>query len=244
MAQQRTSGTRRLGWYLRRMGLGGTGKRPVALALVATMGLCAGAGALGLARSGGFVVERAGEAEGATAADDGNVDGSPGSASEGSASSESIVVMDPEAPQRCIVHVDGAVAAPGVYELEGSDLRLNDAVEAAGGLLPGADTSALNLAAPLTDGAKVHVPKEGEVAVGGEASSGVAGAADGAEALININTATVEELCTLPGVGEATATAIVEERTRNGPFTMPEDLMRVSGIGEKKFARVKDLICV
>ncbi|MBM6775245.1 ComEA family DNA-binding protein, partial [Olsenella profusa] len=75
---------------------------------------------------------------------------------------------------------------------------------------------------------------------GGDAAAGDAGD----EAPVNINTADVAELDELPGVGEATAAAIVEDRERNGPFAAPEDLMRVSGIGEKKFEKLEGLICV
>lgn len=137
-----------------------------------------------------------------------------------------------------VVHVDGAVARPGVYGLpEGA--RVGDAVDAAGGLAEGADTTALNLAAPLSDGQKVLVPVEGKADGAGaqEGSGAVAG-------LVNLNTAGVEELDELPGVGEATARAIVEDRELNGPFSAPEDLMRVSGIGEKKFARLEGMVCV
>ena len=142
-------------------------------------------------------------------------------------------------PAAVVVHVDGAVAAPGVYVLpEGS--RANDAVTAAGGLAEGADTSGVNLAAPVSDGEKIHVPLEGEAGAAASAASGE-GAADGP---VNINLAGVEELDELPGVGEATARAIVEDREKNGPFSTPEDLMRVSGIGEKKFERLAGLICV
>ena len=141
-----------------------------------------------------------------------------------------------EEPVTLVVHVDGMVGTPGVYELtEGA--RVSDAVTAAGGLAEGADTSSLNLAAPLADGEKVHVPAEGEEAT---TSSGGASSGD----LVNLNNASVEQLDELPGVGEATARAIIEDREANGPFTTPEDLMRVSGIGEKKFAKLEGMICV
>lgn len=151
---------------------------------------------------------------------------------------------------RCLVHVDGAVKEPGVVELTGSDLRVYDAVKAAGGLLDDADTSAINLAEPLADGAKIHIPHESEAPVAtalpaaGQAETSGATGVTGASSLVNINTATAEELQTLSGVGEATASAIIRDREENGPFASPEDLMRVSGIGEKKFAKVKDDICV
>ena len=144
-----------------------------------------------------------------------------------------------------IVHVDGAVPHPGVYELYGSDLRIRDAVEAAGGLLEGADTSGVNLAAPVVDGSKVHIPTAEEVAAQVMGSSqGTSSAGMGTTSLVNINSATLEQLCTLSGIGEATAANIIADREQNGPFTCIEDLMRVSGIGERKFERVKDSICV
>lgn len=144
------------------------------------------------------------------------------------------------------VHIDGAVVAPGVYVMTGSLPRVNDAVMAAGGLAGDADTSALNLAAVLSDGEKIYVPRQGEV-VAGQASSGAASGSDvgaSSSGVININTATAEELDSLPGIGPSTAAAIVEDRERNGPFASPEDLMRVSGIGEGKFSKLKDQIRV
>ena len=138
-----------------------------------------------------------------------------------------------------VVHVDGAVRSPGVYELE-EGARVRDAVQAAGGLAEGADTSAMNLAALVSDAQKVYVPHKGEeVPPDLSTESG-----QGERALININTASAEELDELPGVGESTARAIIEDREKNGPFSSPEDLMRVSGIGEKKFERLEAMICV
>lgn len=165
-------------------------------------------------------------------------------AAQDAAGTEETTGVDTE-PVLLVVHVDGAVAAPGVYELaEGS--RVNDAVLAAGGLVEGADTSSINLASPLVDGGKVHVPSAEELAATttGVVSSSSSSAGSTSSGLVNINLATAEELQTLSGVGEATAAAIIEDREANGPFTSPEDLMRVSGIGEKKYAKVKDHICV
>lgn len=145
------------------------------------------------------------------------------------------------------VHIDGAVVVPGVYELTGAHPRVNDAVMAAGGLAEDADTSALNLAAVLSDGEKIHVPRQGEAVATEQTSSGAASRPDTGQSssgVININTATAEELDSLPGVGPSTAAAIVEDRERNGPFASPEDLMRVSGIGEGKFSKLKDQIRV
>lgn len=161
--------------------------------------------------------------------------GSPADAGEDAGEADAAPAQAP-----VIVHVDGAVSAPGVYELAEGD-RVRDAVEAAGGLAEGADTSQMNLAATVADGEKVHVPVVGETVAAPPGGTGSAGAVPGP---VNINTADVEELDTLPGVGEATAQAIVEDRERNGPFASPEDLMRVSGIGERKFERLEGLVCV
>ena len=162
-----------------------------------------------------------------------SLDGEPGAASAGEGG---------ETEKSVLVHVAGAVAVEGVYELpEGS--RVQDAVEAAGGWLPQADLTSLNLAAVVQDGTKVYIPTVGEApAASGAAASGGTGAVG--EVLININTASVEELDALPGVGESTAQAIVDDREQLGPFASPEDLMRVSGIGEKKFAKLQEHICV
>ena len=150
-------------------------------------------------------------------------------------------------PNAIVVHVDGAVASPGVYELAIASPRVRDAVDTAGGLAQGADTSSMNLALPLGDGQKVHVPFEGEAAGAEADSSGgdaVGSVPSSMPSLVNINSATAEELDSLPGVGPSTAAAIVEDRDANGPFSSVEDLMRVSGIGEKKFAKLRDHICV
>jgi competence protein ComEA len=143
---------------------------------------------------------------------------------------------------RVVVDVGGSVIAPGVYELAGEVVRVRDAVEAAGGLSEGADTSSMNLAAPVSDGSKVYVPAQGEVeaTAGGSASVG----SSQTSGVVNINTADEAALDTLPGIGLATADAIVRDREANGPFTSVEDLMRVSGIGEKKFEKLQGLISV
>lgn len=153
-------------------------------------------------------------------------------------------------PLELVVHVDGAVTNPGVYVVEGEAPRINDAVMLAGGLLPEADTSSLNLAQPLLDGQKVHVPVVGEEVAQSsvqdlpvqEVSVSAQGDADGSR--INVNSATVDDLQRLPGVGAATAASIVDDRERNGPFLSVEDLMRVSGIGEKKFEKMRDMVYV
>jgi competence protein ComEA len=142
-----------------------------------------------------------------------------------------------------LVNVVGAVPRPGLYELpEGS--RVHDAVDAAGGLLADADTTSINLAAPLEDGELLAIPF-----VGGAADTGLAGGESGvateeptASDLININTATVEELDNLPGIGPTTAQKIIDYRTENGPFQRIEDLLNGSGIGPSTFELLKDLV--
>lgn len=206
----------------------GAGARVAVLAALACLLVVLSVAGMALAGGGGGVtVERAGRGE-ALPVEDGVRD-------EGDAEAEVDEVAE---ASTVVVHVDGAVVSAGVYELaEGA--RVADAVESAGGLVEGADTTSLNLAAPLSDGEKVHVPVVGEdVEETGTATSGAA------PSVVNINTAGVEELDVLPGVGEATARAIVEDRETNGPFSTPEDLMRVSGIGEKKFAKLEGLIRV
>ena len=143
-----------------------------------------------------------------------------------------------------VVDVGGAVVEPGVVELDAGS-RVADAIEAAGGLAADADCTTLNQAQLLQDGQKVYVPKEGEVELAGaSADSRGQDAGQTATALVNINTATLDQLDALPGVGPATAQAIIDDREANGPFASTEDIMRVSGIGEKKFENLKDAICV
>ena len=225
MAQERRAGrlSGRLGL---RVGVAAAGAL-AALAVAATaLGLLGGPGGVTIERSAGMAEEAAEGPQDAAGEKDGSGEG-------GAAAAE------PEAP--LVVHVDGAVAAPGVYELPAGS-RANDAVLVAGGVVEGADTSSINLAAPLADGEKVHVPLAGEASPAPSAGAGAA--PEQASGPVNLNTAGVEELDALPGVGEATARAIIEDRERNGPFSSPEDLMRVSGIGEKKFEKLEAMVCV
>lgn len=140
------------------------------------------------------------------------------------------------------VHVDGAVKSPGVYALPAGS-RVIDAVEAAGGLTEDARSSGVNLAQVLADGQQVVIPGAGDE-VPAVSASPVSPGADGAGGLVNVNTASAAELTTLDGIGEATAEKIVADREANGPFASIDDLKRVSGIGEKKLAAIRDDVCL
>ncbi|MDY2625189.1 MAG: helix-hairpin-helix domain-containing protein [Coriobacteriales bacterium] len=146
-----------------------------------------------------------------------------------------------------VVDVAGAVANPGVYRLpEGS--RVVDAVEAAGGPVEDAATAQVNLARLLKDGEQVYLPSSDGGALPGASAGGDARAAtsggDESGGLVDINAATSQELEALPGIGPSTAAKIVADRETNGPFSSKEDLQRVSGIGEKKYAALADSITV
>lgn len=148
-----------------------------------------------------------------------------------------------------LVHAAGAVQSPGLYRLA-AGARVADLVEAAGGPVDDSDIDRLNLATPLTDGQRVYVPRLGEVAEPGPVAPGATDAGgpgtDGSPAagLVDVNTATAEQLDTLPGVGPATAAAILEERERRGRFGSVDDLLDVRGIGEAKLEALRDLVRV
>ena len=165
------------------------------------------------------------------------------------------------------VDVCGAVVNPGVYELS-SDSRVFQAIEKAGGYLPGAAASYLNRARSLSDGQQIYVPTQEEVdsqtipltqdetAQDGMVQEGTAQAgtaayntADGtgttqAGQRIDLNTADVSQLSTLTGVGESKALAIIAYREENGPFTSIEDIMNVPGIKEGTYEKIKDKIAI
>lgn len=137
------------------------------------------------------------------------------------------------------VHVSGCVANPGLYELEEGS-RLASAIEAAGGFTEDAACDSVNLARRLEDGEMVVVSS---VSAGSGANEEIPEAKT-ASSLVNINTATAEELEQLPGIGPSTAQKIVSDRMANGSFKSPDDLKRVTGIGDKKFETISALICV
>ncbi|MFN2497162.1 MAG: helix-hairpin-helix domain-containing protein [Pseudonocardiaceae bacterium] len=151
-----------------------------------------------------------------------------------------------------VVSVVGRVARPGLVQLtEGA--RVADALDAAGGVLPDTDLVGLNLARRLADGEQLLVgvpPPPGQPADGGAggAPAGAAGGAPGGGAragtAVDLNTATLEQLDALPGVGPVTAQRILDWRAAHGRFTSVDQLREVSGIGEARFARLKDLVRV
>lgn len=145
-----------------------------------------------------------------------------------------------ETPTEVVVHVTGAVNAPGVFTLP-ADARVDDAVRAAGATAD-ADLSQLNLAQKLNDGQKIVVPKTGETAAA--SNSGESTGEPESGALINLNTASQAELETLPSIGEVRAQAIIDYRETNGGFESVEELKEVSGIGEKIYADVAPHITV
>lgn len=176
----------------------------------------------------------------------------------------------PKGAESICVHICGAVVSPGVYEMPGGS-RFYEAVEIAGGFAEDACRDYLNMAAPLADGSRLEIPTVGEIqereekhrgAAAGAAGEGIDGkeynyytvpegrteesGSGGASSggLVNINTADMEGLCALPGVGEGRAKAIIEYREKQGGFQKKEDIMQVSGIGEKMYARMEEYLTV
>ena len=137
-----------------------------------------------------------------------------------------------------VVYISGHVNEPGVYTLA-SPARVNDAVEAAHGLAADADREAINLAAPLEDGAHVQVPAPGEVTV-----SGLTGTESSEGGLININSAESEQLQQLPGIGPKLAESIVQWRETNGAFASVDNLLDVPGIGDGKLEQLREFATV
>lgn len=139
------------------------------------------------------------------------------------------------------VHVVGQVNLPGVYSLpEGANVQ--DAIDAAQGPTELAQQDLLNLAATLTDGQRVYIPSKEEAQVDLDSDQRSLGVT--LDSLININTASQEELDTLPGIGSVRAKAIIAYRTQNGFFMTIDDLLKVEGIGETTFNELKDFITV
>lgn len=151
-----------------------------------------------------------------------------------------------------MVHIMGQVNNPGVVELQ-ENARIQDAIEAAGGATLEADFSKINLAYILEDGLKIYIPKIGEEEkqeyITKESGNTIIKEHNKKESeketlMVNINTASKEELESLPGIGEAIATRIINYRKENGKFSKIEDIQNVSGIGEAKYNNIKNYITV
>jgi competence protein ComEA len=140
-----------------------------------------------------------------------------------------------------VVDVVGAVRKPGVYDFP-QGARVIDAVRAAGGFAPGAESQAINLARPLVDGEQVVVPKKGEAPAGTAGGAGPSAQQPGGK--VNINSATELDFENLPGIGPVIAQKIVDFRDQHGPFRSIQDLMKVTGIGQKKFDSLQAYVTV
>lgn len=169
----------------------------------------------------------------------------PGTASENLQSSQT--PTEPTEQALVTVHVVGEVKHPGVYELQPGS-RVNDAINAAGGMSEEARPELLNLASPVVDGQQILLPGTADPTQGvphGLTPLGTlspSATADAAQGLININQADAETLTRLPGIGPALAGRIIDFREANGPFSAVDELEQVSGIGPVLLNRLKDLV--
>jgi competence protein ComEA len=145
-------------------------------------------------------------------------------------------------PAVLVAHAAGAVVAPGLYRLPPGS-RVADLVAAAGGFSADADADRVNLAALVHDGERVAVPRVGEPVEAGAGSESPSSDGRPAEP-VDLNAATAAELDALPGIGPTTAQAIVDERSRHGPFRSVDDLLRVRGIGPAKLDQLRGLVTV
>lgn len=154
-----------------------------------------------------------------------------------------ISVEGPEESGGVMVDVAGAVQRPGVYKLAGG-ARVEDALERAGGATRKADLSQVNRAATLEDGRQILVPERAPRTAAPGAAGGSSTGAAAPEQPLNLNTATLEQLQTLDGVGPATAQKIVDYRTEHNGFGSVDELDQVSGIGEKRLAALRERVRV
>ena len=167
-----------------------------------------------------------------------------------------------EETKTLVVHICGAVSAPGVYELPAGS-RIIDAVEAGGGFLPEADEACCNLAEEIVDGCQIYIMTKTESCADGqtEKKAGIQTSPDSdmqttdrnvrsnsatalENGLVNLNTADVAALMTLPGIGESRTKAIISYREQHGAFAQIEDIMKISGIKQAAFSKIKDKITV
>ena len=145
-----------------------------------------------------------------------------------------------------MVHVCGEVVNPGIYELPAGS-RIYEAVKAAGGFTENASEESVNLASPIEDGVQIRIYSKEEaetLAAGAAPFDGFEASGEGKEPVVNLNTATKEELMTLSGIGESRAEDIIRYREENGGFQNIEDIMKVSGIKDAAFQKIKDRITV
>lgn len=165
-----------------------------------------------------------------------------------SAASSALVSSDAStvsnrSPARVCVDVKGAVQKPGVYYFK-RGARIQEAIRAAGGALPNAAMKDVNLAKELADQQIIYIPAEGEqVANQAPAGTDAADPVTG-KAPVNLNTATKEQLCQITGIGDKKADLILEYRQQHGQFKTVDELMQVSGFGEKTVAKIKEQVAV
>jgi competence protein ComEA len=162
-----------------------------------------------------------------------------GAAQESEPSSSAQAELSAEPTPRLVVHVVGAVRRPGLYRLAHGS-RIADALHRAGGATRRADLSLVNLAAPLSDGTQVVVPRRAPPAPA--ASSAGDGEATTASGPVHLNTATLEQLDELPGVGPVTAQKIIDYRQEHGAFSSVDDLDGIPGIGPARLEQLRDLV--
>ena len=166
----------------------------------------------------------------------------------GKSPSETQVEVDNSKAAGIYVYICGEVAKPGVYELS-EDSRIYEAVDAAGGFTENAARESINLASKVSDGMQITIYNKEEAASlpAGGTSAGKNSGQDqmsGSSSLVNLNTATKEELMTLKGIGESKAEDIIRYREKSGGFKKIEDIMKISGIKEAGFQKIKDSITV
>jgi competence protein ComEA len=154
------------------------------------------------------------------------------------AAAQAVAVAPARTPQ-LVVHVVGAVRRPGLYRLKDGS-RVADAVARAGGATPKADLELVNLAAPVADGTQIVVPRRVEAVPGATANGGGDAAAQAGP--VHLNTATLEDLDGLPGVGPVTAQKIIDYRQKNGAFGSVDDLDAIPGIGPKRLDQLRELV--
>jgi competence protein ComEA len=149
--------------------------------------------------------------------------------------------IEAAAPPRLVVHVVGAVRRPGLYRLV-HGARIADAVRRAGGATRRADLSLVNLAAQVSDGSQVVVPRREVVESGAASESGESGVGGAPGGPVHLNTATLDELDALPGVGPVTAQKILDYREQHGAFSSVDDLDAIPGIGPARLEQLRELV--